>query len=652
MIKLRKTILKMYILKIAPTIKLPLNQPQLLTYFSKNNLEIGSLVKIRIKNKKVLGVVFEKNDLQSAKMSLRKASSYSVKGIEEIVFPGQVFDEKARALLLWASAYYYEPLGIVLKSALPHFSMTAWQKMAKRALVKISYSKKDENFRKEFCPHMSIAKIKTLCSYALTKGQQILIFYPELLKLEQAYQKLAQEIKGSVFSYHSRTKAQRVREIWFHLNSGKPAIILTTKSGAFLPFKNLSFILVAEEDSDAHKSWDQHPKINFKHLALKLSELHQARIILSSPTPSLETYWNVLEKKYLVSKEKLLKLSAIGRDCRVFQVDMKNYLEHDLAHFSYFSPAAQKKIFSLSCQKKPIKLLFFQNRRGGATYVFCADCGYGYQCPKCSFSLNYHYQNKKLLCHWCGHKEEPPTECRRCQGHRLKYAGYGTQKIYHQAQILFPELRFYILDNDIAPNPEDKKIIWKNFLNIKKPAALIATNALFAVPMIKFNLALFLNFDLLLSFADYRAQERCLKTYAKIKIMSRNLIIQSYQTDDPFFKELLRNSYGTMLKKELALRKLLNYPPFWQMVNLTFRHRNKVKARTEAVKLANLLKRKAAKSEDVLVLGPILPLRSKLKNYYYQRIILKLKRGSFKKRNALLAHVPVNWDIDIDPVDF
>ncbi len=634
----------MQILKVIPATKIPLPQTQILTYFSTIPINIGSLVLIILRNKKTLGLVTESEELKQAKMKVRKAN-FSLKKISQTINSQEIIDKKLRKLINWASLYYWEPLGVIIKSVLPNVSLKKWKEISHKEQKNLKKKNLGKKAKKEFWIKIPERTLFLQIKKYLKQKKQILFLYPEIAKLENFYQKLPKNIQNRTIIYHGSIKNKQLWENWKKIYQGKSCLILSTRRGVFLPFRNLGIILINGESSLSYKSWDQHPKINAKHIALKLAEIHNANVVLTDIAPSLESYRNIREKRYINSGDKKFLLEE-KQEIEI--TDMKSIIEKNEKNFSYFSPPTVSAVKKALSEKK--KILFLQNRRGGATYIFCKDCGYFYQCPRCEFSLVYHYTKKKLICHRCGYEENPPQICRKCQSHRLKYSGHGTQRIKKEINALFPEIPIYLMDSDVTPLYKDKIKTYEKFKKEKQSSLLIATSSILSMPLNKIELSVFLNFDLISNIPDFSANEYAVQFVKKINNISRKTIIQTYEPDNILIKMIKNGEYDKIYKKELSLRQKMKYPPFWQIIKLKYKNRNEIIVKEESVRLYNILEKFSKNDENIQVLGPLPSSQYKIKNYYQRIIVLKIKKGQLKTRNQILKLVSPKWDIDVDAI--
>ena len=515
-------------------------------------------------------------------MVLRKKENYSLMPIEKILSPLSIFNSKIIKLIYWTSHYYFESQGVIIKNILPNISQKKWRELTiplnTEKEVKSSIAITQKN--REYYENLSKKNFEKLLKNCLKKEKQCLILYPEIAKLDYALQNLNSDLKEKSVTFHSDIKKDQAWKNWKQILNRKALIVFATRQGVFLPFQNLNLIIIQDESSLAHKSWDQHPKYNAKHVALKLSELHNAKIVFNDPTPSFESYLNIKQKKYR------LKGFRIQKNKKLHIIDMGQMINSKM-NFSYISPRLKNEIEKIIKSKGEI--LLFQNRRGLATYIFCKDCGYYYSCPNCSFSLVYDKVSDKLVCHWCGHKETPPKACRRCQSKNIKYSGHGTQKVLEEISTLFPKTKIAIFDYDNVPTTNDRLKMRNDFIESKEAGIMIATSIILSIPKINFNLSAVLNYDLLVNFPDYQTNERILRLIRRLEDTTERLYLQSYNIEDSLLLNLVRGEISNIYRRELMLRQDLYYPPYWHFVTLKFSHKNEVVVKKEAKKLYHLI---------------------------------------------------------------
>jgi len=649
----------MKVLKIIPKIRIGLDKPQTLTYFSKENIQTGGVVLIKIRKRRVIGIVIEAIDFKEAKMSLRKGEKFSLKPIEKTLSSLSIFDENIFELIHWTSRYYFEAEGIILKNVLPDVSQKKWKELEPERLRKTKKDDENQNTilhidksmnitekkvetKKEYYENLEWKKFEKLLKNFLAREGQCLVLYPEIAKLTYEFEKLKPEIRKKVVLFNSEIKKEEFWKSWTRILNGESLVIFSTRQGVFLPFKKLNLIIIQDESSFSHKSRDQHPKYNAKHVALKLSGIYGAKVIFNDLTPSLESYLNIKNKKYSLNSSVEEKPNKAGI------IDMDQMIDSRMK-FSYISPRLKTEIQKTIEENG--KILLFQNRRGSATYVFCKDCGYYYSCPNCDFSLVYHKSENKLVCHWCGHKENLPKTCRKCKGETIKYSGHGTQKIFEEVSELFPDVDVTMLDYDNARTNADRLKLREEFIDEKEAGIMIATSIILSIPKINFNFSAILNYDLLINFPDYQTNERIVRLIRRLMKSTDKLYIQSYNVQDQLLLNLARGRIENIYKKELMLRQDLYYPPYWHFLVLKFSHKNEQVIEKEAKKLYNLLIEENLNNKNIQILGPLLSIRAKSKGKFTRSIIIKSKKDELVRRNKLLTRIPSKWDIDVDPIE-
>jgi primosomal protein N' (replication factor Y) len=586
----------MFLTDVIATTKIPRTQPLILSYFSSYNLLPGALVQIPLGRRKEIGVVVDSHKITDYKLEIKKAE-FELKNILKIISSSPVLTPAQIKLALFCGQYYFISPGLFAKMMLP----------------------KNTN------PKQQDTKIRT----------QKLILAPTIAQAE----KIASGTKDTILWHGNLTKKQR-NEIWWKIKNGKAKIIVGTRSAVFLPFNNLREIIIEDRQNPNHKSWDMFPHYDSQLIAQKLAEIFDAGIKLKS--------------RDFISREAHKKPSAQI-------IDMRRELKD--GNFSIFSRALQIAIKNTLAQKRQI--ILFINRRGAANFVLCRDCGYMQKCQNCDAPLAYHLINSKptLLCHRCNHKKIPFSLCPQCQSWRIKTVGAGTQKAELETKKLFPEAKILRLDSDNAPNPKDQQKIIDAFAR-KESNVLITTQIILSwreqLQTTKPATGAILSADTLLHLPDFRSGEKTWQIIAALKkIATKNIIIQTYNPASSVIKYAAKNNFRLFWQEELETRQALNYPPYSQIIKLTFRYKDPGKASQEAKILAAKLQ-KINKDGKIQISSALPAFIPREKGKYVWNIILKFKIENLKlkinneflrKRNSLLQYVPQNWEIDVDPED-
>jgi len=487
---------------------------------------------------------------------------------------------------------------------------------------------------------------------------QVLFLLPEIALTTQIVERIKHYFGKSIGVYHSKFNNSERVEIWNKVRTGAYKVVLGARSAVFLPFQNLKLIVVDEEHEPSYKQYDPAPRYQARDAAIYLAHLHQAKVILGSATPSLESYYNALQGKYILVEMKE----------RYGGVQLPNQQVVSIAEetkkktmVSYFSSVLIKDI-DLALSKKE-QVVLFQNRRGYATILICATCGYTPKCVNCDVSLTYHKSSGKLHCHYCGYQQSSVNICPACGSVHVEQKGFGTERIEEELKLLYPDITIARLDMDTTRTKNGLQQILTDFQD-KKTDILIGTQMV-AKGLDFDNLSLIgvINADTLLGYPDFRAYERSFQLLAQVagragrRADQGNVCIQTYDVDNRIIKQVVDNDYVGMYRDEIVERENFLYPPFSRMIFLYIKHKDSNVLEHASLNLGNILKAKFGKR----VLGPEQPLISRVRNLYIKQIIIKADkhtaiqkvkdalRETLTQFNATKEFKGIFTQIDVDP---
>lgn len=592
-------------------------------------VKVGQLVKIPFRNRNILGLVVKiKDSTDTPKGQLKE--------ISEILDLDSLPSSLVK-LIFWLSDYYYISPALAFKTTIPKIVKQRKKIESKKSyLSKLKLTSDQEKIVKniistkknKFLLIANDQKTNIYCQLiekTIKKGKQVILLYPEIgLTNELQNYYLNYFGRDKVVVFHSQLSAGQYFTNWQKVQLGEAKVIIGTRQAIFAPVNNLSLIIVDSEHDSSYKQWDQNPRYHAVEVAEKISEIHKSKLVLSSLTPLTEKYYQTLKDDY-----KLIMPLAISHKQSTSIIDMREEIKK--GNYSVISEKLLSQIKETLNRKK--KVILFSNRRGSFSYVMCRDCGYIPKCPNCQISYSYHYSEESdLVCHHCLQKETLAPFCPKCHGSRYKFVGAGILKISSEIKKLIQKTKVAVFD-------AESKEISKDF------DILITTQAIFNQPNIKkVDLVGILNIDLIINLPDFRAAERAWQIVGQLKIMSKQLIIQTYNPE--YFRSY--DDFDEFYQNELSNRELLNYPPYSQLIKLIYNHQNNLTAKKEAVKLINQL-RKIIRAK-VEVLGPLPAFIPKVRGRFRWYIILKLPLNiSNEQKDKLLGIVPDNWLIDINP---
>ena len=521
-----------------------------------------------------------------------------------------------------------------------------------------------------------------LIQEAIDEGKQVLYLLPEIALTEQIINRLKKYFGDRVGVYHSRYDNNERVEIWQQvmnfrsqqttvngqqilgdsatrrLGDSKYQIIIGSRSAVFLPFTDLGLIIVDEEHDSSFKQIDPAPRYSARDLAVLMSKMFHARLLMGSATPSFESYYNARQNKY--------HLVTITE--RYGGVEMPEIIVDDLrvetrrktmqANFGKTLIDAMNKTLEEKNQ-----VILFQNRRGFSLRIECEHCNYIPQCINCDVSLIYHKNQNILKCHYCGYTTSVPTECPSCRSTDLKMHGFGTERIEDDLKVVFPEANSSRLDLDTTRTKNSYQYILEQFQN-KETNILVGTQMVTkGLDFDSVKVVGILNADNMLTFPDFRAYERSFQLMEQVsgragrKGDKGKVIIQTYQPQHPVILNVITHDYVKFYEEQMPIRRQFNYPPYSRLVMIRLKDVDSQKLNKAADELAKIFRQVFKEN----LLGPEYPVVSRVKNQYIKQMLIKINKDlnsakvkefinktieDFKHNNDFKS---VKIQIDVDP---
>lgn len=462
-----------------------------------------------------------------------------------------------------------------------------------------------------------------LIKKTIAEGKQVLYLLPEIALTTQIVDRLLHVFKGDIGVYHSKMNNNKRVELWNATLNGK-SLILGARSSLFLPFSNLGLIIIDEEHDPSFKQSDPAPRYNARDTAIFLSQINNAKVLLGTATPSLETYKNTIESKFGIVK--LLERHGESVLPEIQVVDLKEqykkgYMDSVL---SKDLKDAIKNALALGEQ-----ILLFQNRRGYSPTLQCRACDYNAGCPNCDVSLTVHDYFNELRCHYCGYRHKLPKDCPQCGFPDLNKKGYGTEKIEKEIQNIFPGAKVGRMDFDTAKTKNSYEKIFSDFKE-QKINILVGTQMITkGLDFDNISIVGILSADKILYFPDFKANERAFQLFTQVagragrRAKRGKVIIQTFNPEHPVVLETQRYDYANFYKRELIERKNFLYPPFYRMIVISVKHKRPEVAEKSASQMAQLLKVKLGNR----IMGPSVPGIARLRGLYQQQIIIKMEKN-------------------------
>jgi len=500
-----------------------------------------------------------------------------------------------------------------------------------------------------------------LINKVLAQGKQVLYLVPEIALTTQLTTRLKRVFGRRIGVYHSKfSDAERV-EIWNNvLNDKSYDIIIGVRSSIFLPFRQLGLVIVDEEHESSYKQYDPAPRYHARNASIVLAAMHGAKTLLGTATPAIETYFNSQNGKYgfVELKERHQEMEMP----EILVVDTKEAY-HKKQMEGHFSDILLEKMTKALQNKEQV--ILFQNRRGYAPYIECKACAYVPHCKNCDVSLTVHKVFNTLTCHYCGYTEPIPTKCPACgTAGSLSTKGFGTEKIEDEIKLIFPEARVSRMDLDTTRSKKSYEKIISDFEQHKVDILIGTQMVSKGLDFESVSLVGILNADNMLNFPDFRSHERAFQLIAQVsgragrKYKRGTVILQTSTPDHPIIAQVIRNDYAAMYTRQTEERKLFKYPPYFRLIQIVLRHKDSKVLNFAAAKMASDLR--AVFGDRIL--GPNIPVISRIQNMYIKHILLKVEiENSSEKAKQILMEVSNNiksdtkfkslWiNLDVDPM--
>ncbi|MCR5574253.1 MAG: primosomal protein N' [Bacteroidaceae bacterium] len=501
-----------------------------------------------------------------------------------------------------------------------------------------------------------------LIEETIRQGKQVLYLLPEIALTTQITERLKRVFGSCIGIYHSKfSDAERV-EIWNKQLSDDPyLIILGVRSSVFLPYQHLGLVIVDEEHESSYKQQEPAPRYHARNTALMLASLFGAKTLLGTATPSVESWYNATEGgKYglVVLKERYQEIQLP----EILPVDIKE-LHRKKMMYGHFSPLLVEKMGEALARHEQI--ILFQNRRGFAPMIECHDCGWVPKCVHCDVSLTYHKYTEQLVCHYCGFTVPVPQICPDCGSQNLHDRGFGTEKVEDEIKAIFPAARVVRMDLDTTRSKTAYEKMIRDFEK-RKTDILIGTQMVSkGLDFDHVHLVGILNADTMLNYPDFRAYERAYQLMAQVagragRKGERGLVVlQTGHVDYPIVNHVIDNDFESMARAQLSERKECHFPPFYRLVYIYIKHRDRLVADNMTAQFtAQLLK---VFGPD-RVNGPMQPVVARMHSLHIGMIMLKIEsNASMAQARKLLLQVQQQMNsnpqfkslqvyYDVDPV--
>ena len=486
---------------------------------------------------------------------------------------------------------------------------------------------------------------------AVRLGKRGIVLVPEIALTPQTIERFASRFPHRVAVLHSKLSLGEQFDEWQRIRNGEFDVVIGSRCAIFAPQPDLGLIVIDEEHEWTYKQ-DNSPRYHARDVAIKLAELTGAVVILGSATPDVITFYRAQRGDYY-----LLQLPE-----RVTPCDGSSLPQVEVVDLREELKAGNRSLFSRSLSQAMAKavangeqVILFLNRRGGATFVQCRNCGFVLRCRRCDVTLTHHFAEDVLVCHQCNYRMPVPQSCPQCLSRRIKFLGIGTQKLEQETSYIFPQARLLRWDSDVTRGKHSHEEILSKF-RAHNADILIGTQMIakgLDLPLV--TLVGVVSADTSLNLPDFRAGERTFQLLSQVAgragrgSLGGRVIIQSYSPEHYAIQAAAKHDYVSFYDKEIAFRHQLHQPPFTRLACLVYSHANDALCQREAERMKRLLIQEIDSRgiADLSIIGPAPAFIHRLRGRFRWQLIL---RGS--EPSALLSQIPIpqGWTVDIDPV--
>lgn len=614
--------------------------PDQWSYEAAEVYQTGDVVEVPFGKRNSLGVIIQK-------VSSLEKSDYAVKEIIKKNDQWGDLSEVELKLFQWTAKYYQYPLGKLIFDSLPN----ATKKIQKVIPVKINFQDwpfKNSMEMENILSNLSVTALKGFSQHLIhgvtgsgksliylqwmkliiAENKSVLYLVPEINLTPQFVHFFSSFLDVEIFQFHSQISPGKKYALYHHLKMNKkPLLIISARSGVFLPIENLGAIIIDEEHDQSYKQ-DDRCKYHARDVAIYKAKLMDIPILMGSATPSLESYHRFTQNENLLKNYHLLRQRYHSQKLPSVQKISEPHFTD--AHWPLSEVIVQE---IRQVIKDDGQVLIFVNKLGFSRYIQCKACHHDFSCPNCSTKLTYFKRRQSIECHLCEYKESMPKSCPKCGCMELWSQGFGVEKVVEKLSEYFASNIILRIDRDEAKTVAAAQERFVAF-NQGKFKILVGTQMITKGHNFQnIKLVVVLGIDAQLHSPEFRAKERIFQILNQVagragRLGDSSKIFIQTNMQDAELNQLMTQDEEKFYVEELAVRKIVNYPPWRKMVQIVLRGNNALEV-TDAI--SNIKFRLAKTVEEnhlnLDVKGPRRAALEKIKNKYGETLILMTEKA-------------------------
>lgn len=483
------------------------------------------------------------------------------------------------------------------------------------------------------------------------EGRQVLILVPEIVLTGQLVTAFKQYFGSDVAVIHSRLSLGERGDAFSRIRTGQAGVVIGARSAIFAPFEDLGLIVMDEEHDPSYKQ-DESPRYHSHDIVEQMADIYNAVLIMGSATPSMESYYKAQTGKFVLLK--MIKRIGDMPLPHIESVDMREELRRGNRKLISYK---LKELIEATLAKKQ-QLIIMLNRRGFATFVMCRSCGHVIKCPQCGLPMVYHRRGI-LQCHHCDITAPVPDVCPKCASRFIKFFGSGTEKLEAELAQMFPAARIIRLDRDTTGKKFAHQNILKEFRDGRYDILLGTQMVAKGHDIPSVTGVGIISADSSLNLPDFRAPERCFGLITQTAGRAGrgrekgSAVVQTYNPEHYAVQCGIAQDYEAFYEQEIAMRRMMYFPPFCYLIKLTVQNVVEEKALYKAQQLRDAFTQCFPAGGSTSIMGPAPAVIARFNSVY--RFNLLIKTDDLPAVRAFLQQQGVHLDssiaIDVNPIN-
>ncbi len=477
-----------------------------------------------------------------------------------------------------------------------------------------------------------------LIDEAIKTDKGIIVLIPEISLTPQMLSLFYERYGSKVAVFHSALSLGQRLDEWKKVKRGEAQIAIGTRSAIFAPFEKIGLIIIDEEQEHTYKS-EMSPRYHAHEVAAFRTKYHNGLLVLSSATPSIDTYTKASNGAYDLFELSNRYGNSVLPDVEIIDTTYQS----DMVLENISKKLAGEIRENYENHNQTILLL---NRRGYNTFASCSECGTVMTCPNCSISLTYHIKNGRLMCHYCGYSVPYSKMCNHCNTESVNFSGTGTQKLEEELQMIVPEAQILRMDTDTTSSRFSYEEKFGSFAKGEYDILIGTQMVAKGLNFPNVTLVGVLSVDQMLFNDDFKSGERAFDLITQVVGRSGRgsspgkAYIQTSFPESEIITLAKSQDYKSFYNLEIPIRKEMIYPPYCDICVIGFTSEKEFSVNNCSLAFLSELKKLHSseyKDVNIIVLGPVTPRVAKIGGKFRNRIIVKCKNS--KRFRAMIENL-------------